>query len=377
MVGKARALVFVLASLASLAQAPAHAATVGDANWIQFHYSADHQGVNPLETTLDPTTVAGLHQAWAGHTDDAIGLSSAAVSGGVAYIGSHDGRLYAFDAVTGTTLWKTQSLSMRESSPAVWNRTVYSLALGGVLTASDTVTGHSKWVAHTSATISPITIANGEIFLAGASVEAYDASNGQLLWATPLPEFSVAGATAYQGRLFAVGGDYVYSLDANTGAMIWQKRLEAFQLSTPAVAGGMVYVGDSSLGNVYALRAGTGKLAWQFDTQSGLPDSSPAVVGGVVYIGDYSHDCVWALDATTGALKWRSHGGGSQGSVSYADGVVYAASYWGDAVFAFDANTGVTLWSSPLGTHSMSTPVVVNGMLYVGAEDGNLHAFSL
>jgi serine/threonine-protein kinase len=59
-----------------------------------------------------------------------------------------------------------------------------------------------------------------------------------------------------------------------------------------------------------------------------------------------------------------------------ANGVVYAASLFGNRVFAFDATTGETLWSARF-EDSNSTPAIVNGVLYVGADDKALHAFSL
>ena len=45
-------------------------------------------------------------------------------------------------------------------------------------------------------------------------------------------------------------------------------------------------------------------------------------------------------------------------------------------MFAFDASTGQTLWSVPLAS-SQSSPTVVNGMVYVGADDNALHVFGL
>jgi len=53
--------------------------------------------------------------------------------------------------------------------------------------------------------------------------------------------------------------------------------------SSPAVAGGVVYVG--SLDNwLYALDAETGQEKWRFKTD-GEVYSSPAVAGGMVYVG--------------------------------------------------------------------------------------------
>lgn len=57
--------------------------------------------------------------------------------------------------------------------------------------------------------------------------------------------------------------------------------------SSPAVVGGLVYVGSFD-GNVYCLNAATGSLVWSYKTVNGAW-SSPAVVDGVVYVGsDYA-----------------------------------------------------------------------------------------
>jgi hypothetical protein len=53
--------------------------------------------------------------------------------------------------------------------------------------------------------------------------------------------------------------------------------------SSPAVAGGIVYVGSED-NKTYALNATNGNLIWSYKT-GGPVYSSPAVVGGVVYVG--------------------------------------------------------------------------------------------
>lgn len=57
--------------------------------------------------------------------------------------------------------------------------------------------------------------------------------------------------------------------------------------SSPAVVGGMVYVGSDD-DSVYALKASTGANVWSFTTGSDI-DSSPAVSDGAVYIGSFDH----------------------------------------------------------------------------------------
>jgi outer membrane protein assembly factor BamB len=56
-----------------------------------------------------------------------------------------------------------------------------------------------------------------------------------------------------------------------------------------------VYAASSKL---YALDAVTGKKKWSFTPAGGYTTSSPAVAGGTVYIGQESG--VYAIDAATG-----------------------------------------------------------------------------
>jgi hypothetical protein len=55
--------------------------------------------------------------------------------------------------------------------------------------------------------------------------------------------------------------------------------------SSPAVAGGRVYVGSDDA-KVYCLDASTGAKIWSYLTGDRVV-SSPAIVDGVVYIGSY------------------------------------------------------------------------------------------
>lgn len=58
-------------------------------NWTQFRYGPKHQGCNPYENVLSPSSVAGLNEAWQYSTGSGV-LSSPAVANGVVYVGSYD-----------------------------------------------------------------------------------------------------------------------------------------------------------------------------------------------------------------------------------------------------------------------------------------------
>ena len=123
--------------------------------------------------------------------------------------------------------------------------------------------------------------------------------------------------------------------------------------SSPAVAGGRVYVGSDD-GKVYGLEAATGTVAWTFDAESPI-GSSPAVADGLVFVTTRSN-AILALDAGSGALRWRRETGpdlpwawGYEGWDYYTsspvvvDGLVVAGSGDG-SILAADAATGTPRW---------------------------------
>ena len=56
-----------------------------------------------------------------------------------------------------------------------------------------------------------------------------------------------------------------------------------------------------------------------------------------------------------------------------ADGVVYLGAT-NDNVYALKAETGAVLWSYTTGNFVESLPAVANGVVYVGSNDDNLYA---
>jgi outer membrane protein assembly factor BamB len=115
---------------------------------------------------------------------------------------------------------------------------------------------------------------------------------------------------------------YSTSTAPNTNQTLWSYTTGDCVLSSPAVAGGMVFVGSND-NKVYALSAATGTEVWNYTTGGSVGWSSPAVAGGVVYVGSYDYK-VYALDAATGAQVWNyTTGSCVVSSPAVAGGVVY------------------------------------------------------
>ena len=137
--------------------------------------------------------------------------------------------------------------------------------------------------------------------------------------------------------------------------------------SSPAVAGGTVYVGSDDH-KVYALDAATGHVRWTYTTGNNV-DSSPAVAGGTVYIGSDDHK-VYALDAATGHVRWTyTTGNNVDSSSAVAGGTVYVGSG-----YAPQGTLGLFISEIPPGhpTTVWSCPIPDEGSLYQRAGSGPL-----
>src|SRR6185369_5658108 len=71
--------------------------------------------------------------------------------------------------------------------------------------------------------------------------------------------------------------------DLATGKEVWRSRTGSNQLSSPAVADGVVVTGDFT-GAVIGLDLASGRELWRFMTGDGVY-SSPLVLDGTIFVG--------------------------------------------------------------------------------------------
>ncbi|MGD0495985.1 MAG: PQQ-binding-like beta-propeller repeat protein [Candidatus Bathyarchaeia archaeon] len=209
--------------------------------WPMFHHDPTRNGYS---TSTAPTTNQTL---WSYTTGNYVFSSSPAVAGGIVYVGSWDGKVYALNATTGTRVWDYTTGRAVDSSPAVVGGVVFVGSWDGKVYALNATTGTQVW---NYTTISHV-------------------------FSSP----AVVGGVVFVGS----DDDKVYALNATTGTQVWNYTTGSLVVSSPAVAGGVVYVGSED-DNVYALNATTGAFIWSYTTGD-VVGSSPAVVDGVVYVG--------------------------------------------------------------------------------------------
>jgi eukaryotic-like serine/threonine-protein kinase len=335
--------------------------------------------------------------------------SSPAIAGGRAYFASYDGKFYAVDAHTGKLKWKFMTGGERRFE---------AKGLHGMQPKNQTIP--DPYDVYLS---SPV-VAQGAVYFGSGDGNLYalDAATGDFRWKFPTGDVVHASPAYLEGTLYFGSWDsYFYAIDATTGREKWRfhggedpviHNQVGFQ-SSPAVVGGVVYTGcrDS---NLYALDAATGKEKWRANNQGSWVISSPAVVNGKVFYATSDSSLFHAVDAATGKPLFKQQLKAYVfSSPAVAGDVVYLGVLNG-TLEAHDLKAGDLLWdfktdasiknrdwvltadrkfnipmlfTSAWFEHEVmgamrefslgsifSSPLVVNGVVYVGSADGYMYA---
>ena len=184
-----------------------------------------------------------------------------------------------------------------------------------------------------------------------------------------------------EGRLFFVNNNgEAFSLDANSGKIMWKREIAELNASSPAYSRGRLFVANLEPGQVIAIDAKTGKTLWR----RGLPgrtESSPVVVGNKVFVGCECGE-LYALNAKTGGVKWSTQLGGEiKAAPAYDEGNLYVGTY-GGGMYSVKATNGEVEWSADGLDSGLSgagnfyaTPAVAFGRVYAGNTDSRVYSF--
>jgi len=231
------------------------------------------------------------------------------LSGGLLFAQSDGHNLYAFapsGAAPSKRLWQFTGNGAKLTSPVVTDGFVVFGSGDHNVYALDAKTGMVKWTGTTGYgfTADPV-IHNGVVVIGdqGGNIDGFDLKTGKSLWSFSAGAIDVAavisGDTAY-----LVSEDHsVYALNITNGQQVWQYSMDDYAEYSPILAGNLVIAANRA-GQLLALDAKTGKLAWQTDlkgTPFSQPEFWPAENAIVLKIGDHS---VGAFDLATGKALW-------------------------------------------------------------------------
>jgi outer membrane protein assembly factor BamB len=376
--GLALATVILLVVFAPPARAAAPGGVTVSTDWTQFRFDQKHTGFQPFETVLGPSNVPGLQLAWQARLGRLVSYSSPAVVGGLVYIGSSDGRLWAYPAsgcgldLCTTPLWNSTGLGQILDSPTVADGLVY---VGSQ--TSDSSNNGKLDVFDASGCGKPVCAPKWQ----------GKAGPDSILQSSP----AVVGGRVYVGSFD--GKLYVFKAKGcgmKLCAPVWTGATGGPIESSPTVSGTKVFVGSND-GRLYAFpAAGCGQSTcsplWTGDTGETIFDSSPAVSKGTVYIGSVHHlnafPAAGCGQPTCTPLWQGSHQEDFvNGSPAVWKGKVYIGLETAVGVFAAAGcghpTCGPRWIDFGTGTQAdvVSSPTVANGVVYAGKNNGQVLAW--
>jgi outer membrane protein assembly factor BamB len=165
---------------------------------------------------------------------------------------------------------------------------------------------------------------------------------------------------------------------------LWFFRAHSLVEFPPAVAYGNLYFANSG-GTLFAVHIGRVRTRWAFRARR-CTAASPAVDGHTVYMAFMNHPpCnatrsglngeVVALNEKTGKVRWRVTIGPSESSPLVVDGVVYVGD-WNGKVYALNASTGTVRWTFQTGDKVKDALAFAGGRVYVGSYDSHVYALN-
>ena len=291
--------------------------------------------------------------------------SSAAVSGGVAYIGGQS-RVVAFDTATGQQIWEQPVSGPAHGVPAITDRALYLGTLNKRVIAFDPASGQKLWEYEGDAPFpGSVAVQDGIVYAGsrGGDVHALDAESGNRLWKVGLDSPVVAPVAVYDGKLLAASNAGVlFVRDSGTGDHRARVRTGAALVTPPVTADG----------HVYLLSQG-GLMAFDVSVRE-LPGRYPAeLIWAQLWIWGFP----FPPPPEHSGLRWRVEPPAGMGAFLHPPAVTRESLYLGTEegeVVALSPEDGSLLWRMPAGGPVTAPPLIAGDTLFVAHEDGMLRA---
>ena len=229
-------------------------------------------------------------------------------------------------------------------------------------------------------------------------VKAINSDDGSEIWSVNLAEkegwFSrqssllSGGVTVANGHVY-VGSEkaQVYALNASDGSIIWQTTAAGEVLSRPVASDGLVLIHTSN-GQLQALDENSGVVKWMVNLDmpalSLRGESAPATAYGAAIVGG-DNGRVSAVLMQQGQMIWQQRISQATGSTEIdrlsdvdttpviVNGVVYTLAYNGNLT-ALDLRSGQIMWKRELG--SVNDFIVDGDRIYIVDQNDRLLALT-
>ncbi|MDL2265494.1 PQQ-binding-like beta-propeller repeat protein [Parabacteroides sp. OttesenSCG-928-G07] len=296
------------------------------------------------------------------------GLNSPVINGNRIFFSGADAEareLYCYDLTTGERLWTLAATNI-PGSPSQMPETQH----GTGLAASSVATNGTQVCA---------IFATGDIICADM--------NGNRLWAknlgVPDNHYGYASSLLTYGNTVIVQYDNstaprVMAFDLATGNERWSRnRTERVTWSSPIIATvnntpQLVLMGNPSISGY---NPNTGEQLWRVECLTGEVGASACSANGIVF-GASEYSKLVAINAADGSLLWESNEYLPEASSPVATNTtLYVATSYG-VLASYDVQTGELKKEHELAAELWSSPMIVDGKLFMMTNDGKMHIYS-
>ncbi|HEU4712080.1 MAG TPA: PQQ-binding-like beta-propeller repeat protein [Pyrinomonadaceae bacterium] len=249
---------------------------------------------------------------WKYSTGSPIGESSPAYSDGAVFIGDLGGTLHCVNARDGKPFWTVKLGSEIKSSPVVYGNRILVGSYDEHLYCLSNRDGSVVWKFKTNGPVhSTPGIASGLAFIAGCDevFRAIRISDGKEVFNVASGAYTGASPALRSGMAFyGTFDNEVLGVSLDQKQVTWRyehpQRKFPFYSSAAVTASRVVLGGRDKL--VHGLTP-NGKAAWTFTTRARV-ESSPAIAGGRVFVGS-NDGRFYVLSLTNGAKLWEFNAG--------------------------------------------------------------------
>ncbi|HWS55391.1 MAG TPA: PQQ-binding-like beta-propeller repeat protein [Pyrinomonadaceae bacterium] len=306
--------------------------------------------------------------------------SSAAVAGGVVYVGTQRGELVALNLSDGGVRWRyAAGNAIGESSPAVSRGVVYVGDLGGVVHAVRAGDGQRAWAFKTGGEVksSPV-VAGGRVVVGSYDTHLYglSAAAGRPVWKLKTNGQVHATAGVAEGVAYVAGCDELLrAVRLTDGRQLYEVRSGAYTGASAALLAGNAFYGTFN-NEVLGVNLVARQIGWRYQhRERQFPFySSAAVIDARVVVGGRDK-MVHCLDAYTGRAHWTfATQARVESSPAVADGRVFFGSNDG-RFYVLDFQRGHKLAEFNAGAPLSASPAVASGRVVIGSQDGKLYCF--